>query len=297
MPRSKQSPIRITRSLLKRMPLPDHDSDGDKEERGRVLIVGGETALPGAIILAGIAALRAGAGKLQLATCRSTASIVGVSVPECLAVGLDETKSGTISRKAAPDICDYGHAADAVLIGPGLRQSDENDVLVKSILERLTDTPVILDAGALSALRKTPDLLHPLDGNAVVTPHAGEMASALGIDKSDVEKDPAAIAVYAAATLGSIVALKGSETYIASPDGELYLYDSGDIGLATSGSGDTLAGIVTGLLARGASPPHSAVWGVFLHGAAGNVLAKRLGRIGFLARELLDEIPPIMNSL
>jgi hydroxyethylthiazole kinase-like uncharacterized protein yjeF len=297
LPRSKQTPVRVTRSLLKSMPLPDHDSDGDKEERGRVLIVGGETALPGAIILAGIAALRAGAGKLQLATCQSTASIVGVSVPECLAVGLDETKSGTISRKAAQDICDYGHAADAVLLGPGLRQSDENDVLVKSILESLTDTPVIFDAGALSALRKTPDLLHALDGNAVVTPHAGEMANALGIDKNEVEKDPAAIAVYAAATLRAVVALKGSETYIASPDGELYLYDSGDIGLATSGSGDTLAGIVTGLLARGASPLHSAVWVVFLHGAAGNVLAKRLGRIGFLARELLDEIPPIMNGL
>jgi Predicted sugar kinase len=146
LPRNNHAPVRVTRSLLKRIPLPDHDSNGDKEERGRVLIVGGETALPGAIILAGIAALRAGAGKLQLATCRSTASIVGVSVPECLAVGLEETRSGSISKKAAQDICDYGHAADAVLLGPGLRQSDENDVLVKAILTSLTDTPVILDA-------------------------------------------------------------------------------------------------------------------------------------------------------
>src|SRR6478672_2382494 len=97
LPRSKTAPVRVTRALLKQIPLPDHDSSGDKEERGRVMIVGGETGLPGAIILAGIAALRAGAGKLQLATCRSTASLVGVTVPECLSVGLDETKSGTIS--------------------------------------------------------------------------------------------------------------------------------------------------------------------------------------------------------
>lgn len=289
--------MRITRALLKQMPLPDLDSDGDKDERGRVLIVGGEVGLPGATILAGIAALRAGAGKLQLATCKSTASIVGVSVPECLSIGLEETKAGSISSKAARDIAGYCKDADAVLIGPGLRQSDENDDLVKSILEKWTDTPVILDAGALSALRETPDLLHGLGGKAVVTPHAGEMATALGTDKWEVERNPVEIALEAASALKSVVALKGPKTFIASPDGELYLYDSADIGLATSGSGDTLAGVVTGLLARGTSPLHSAVWGVFLHGAAGNALAKRLGRVGFLARELLDEIPPIMNGL
>lgn len=289
--------MRVTRALLKQMPLPDHDSNGDKEERGRVLIVGGEVGLPGAIILAGIAALRAGAGKLQLATCRSTAPIIGVAVPECLSVGLDETRSGTISNKAAGDITGYCKDADAVLIGPGLRQGEENQDLVKSILTKWTDVPVILDAGALGALRETPDLLHGLNGKAIVTPHSGEMANTLGTDKWEVERNPAAIALEASAALGAVVALKGSKTFIASPDGELYLYDAGDIGLATSGSGDTLAGVVTGLVARGASPLHSAVWGVFLHGAAGNALEKRLGRIGFLARELLDEIPPIMNAL
>src|SRR4051812_17387711 len=129
LPRSKKGAVRITRALLKKTPLPDPDSGGDKEERGRVLIVGGEIGLPGAIILAGIAALRAGAGKLQLATCRSTASIVGVSVPESLSIGLDETKSGTISGKAAREVARYCDEADAVLIGTGLRQSSENDDL------------------------------------------------------------------------------------------------------------------------------------------------------------------------
>src|SRR6187549_615868 len=141
LPRSKHAPVRVTRALLKQIPLPDHDARGDKEERGRVLIVGGEVGLPGAIILAGIAALRAGAGKLQLATCASTAPIVGVSVPECLSIGLEETKSGTISSKAAHDITGYCKDADAVLIGPGLRQSQENSDLVKSTLAKWTDTP------------------------------------------------------------------------------------------------------------------------------------------------------------
>ncbi len=297
MPRNSDGAERVTRGLLGRIPLPAHDSEGDKEERGRVLIVGGEVELPGAIILAGIAALRAGAGKLQLATCKTTAPFVGVAVPECLAAALDETKSGTISAKAASKIANYANKADAVLIGPGLRRSDDNDALLSRVLSKWGTTPIVLDAGALRILRRAPDALEKLKGNAVITPHGGEMADTIGVDKKVIEADPAGIALQAAVDLNTVVALKGSNTFIASPNGELYIYTYGRIGLATSGSGDTLAGIVTGLLARGATPLHAAIWGVFLHGAAGNVLSKRVGRIGFLARELLDEIPAIMHRL
>jgi hydroxyethylthiazole kinase-like uncharacterized protein yjeF len=249
------------------------------------------------LILAGIAALRAGAGKLQLATCRTTAPLVGVSVPECLAAGLDETSDGTISEKAAAKIVEYANDANAALIGPGLRRSDSNDRMIAKVLSLWSDTPLVLDAGGLGPLHQNPAALTMLDGNAIVTPHTGEMASTIDIAKSEIDHNPGPVALDAAATFNAVVALKGAKTFIASPDGELYLYDSGKIGLATSGSGDTLAGIITGLLARGASPLRAAIWGVFLHGAAGNALSKRLGKIGFLARELLDEIPPIMNRL
>ena len=94
-----------------------------------------------------------------------------------------------------------------------------------------------------------------------------------------------------------VVALKGGTTHIAGPDGECWFYESGNVGLATSGSGDTLAGVVTGLVARGASPAQAAVWGVYLHGQAGNRLARSRGPMGFLARELLAEIPGIMAEL
>jgi ADP-dependent NAD(P)H-hydrate dehydratase len=294
LPRSE--PTRVKRALLRRNPLPRPDSGGDKEERGRVLIVGGEVELPGGIILAGIAALRAGAGKLQIATCESNARNVGVAVPECLAAGLHESNR-TIGDKAAEEIVRYGNDADAVLIGSGLRTSANNDRLLKRVMEHWEKTPLVLDAGALGVLRENPRVLERLNGKAVITPHAGELATVLGIDKSEIAKNPGATALHAALTLHAVVALKGADTYIASPRGELYVYDSGQIGLATSGSGDTLAGIVTGLLARGTSPLRSAIWGVFLHGAAGNALSKRMGQIGFLARELLDEIPAIMNDL
>jgi hydroxyethylthiazole kinase-like uncharacterized protein yjeF len=134
-------------------------------------------------------------------------------------------------------------------------------------------------------------------GRAVLTPHAGEMASLLGIEKEAVEDDPATVAREAAARFGVVVALKGPETWIAEPDGTLYHYSGGSVGLATSGSGDTLAGIVAGLAARGASAAHAAVWGAYLHGAAGQALARRLAPIGYLARELLDEVPGVMRRL
>jgi NAD(P)H-hydrate repair Nnr-like enzyme with NAD(P)H-hydrate dehydratase domain len=138
-------------------------------------------------------------------------------------------------------------------------------------------------------------MLKSLHGRAVLTPHAGEMATLLGIDKTEVEANPADVAVEAAATFGAIVALKGAESWIASPDGELFHYRGGSIGLATSGSGDTLAGIVTGLTARCGDPLIATCWGVWAHGTAGTRLARRVGQVGFLARELLAEIPPLVG--
>jgi NAD(P)H-hydrate repair Nnr-like enzyme with NAD(P)H-hydrate dehydratase domain len=117
------------------------------------------------------------------------------------------------------------------------------------------------------------------------------------MEKAEVTSGPLAVARRAAAELRCVVALKGSETFVAAPDGEAYRYASGGVGLATSGSGDTLAGIVAGLAARGADPLRAAMWGVALHGGAGNVLAKRVGPVGFLARELLDEVPGVMRAL
>ena len=285
----------VTRAMLRDWPLPVPDGDDDKESRGRVLVVGGEVSIPGAVVLAGIAALRAGAGKLQIATCRSIAPTVGVSVPEALALGLDESANGTIAESAASDLRELIESADAILIGPGMKLGDDNTRFVTRLLLECAGVSVVLDAGALGAL-KSSDALAPFGGNAVITPHAGEMSDVLGIDKSAIDSSPGNTALDAAKTLGAVVALKGANTFIATPDGDLFSYESGDVGLATSGSGDTLAGIVAGLVARGSDPLHAALWGVFLHGAAGNVLAKRMGRIGYLARELLDEIPALMND-
>lgn len=297
MPKSPRSSGRVTRisqTLLRKWPLPQPSADGDKNSRGNVLVVGGEVAIPGAIVLAGIAALRAGAGKLQLATCRSIAPLVGVAVPEALSLGLDETRDGLIAAGAASALDELLRENDALLIGTGMKGDKEEQRFVLNLLERC-NTSVILDAGAIDSLASAPDALHKFEGNAVITPHLGEMSRMLSIKPADISQDPEQYSLDTAAALNAVVVLKGSRTFIASPRGDLFRYESGDIGLATSGSGDTLAGVVAGLVARGTDPLHASLWAVFLHGSAGNRLAKRMGRIGYLARELLDEIPPIMN--
>jgi hydroxyethylthiazole kinase-like uncharacterized protein yjeF len=293
--RSKREAARVTRALLQQWRLPQPSGDEDKNDRGSVLVVGGEVSLPGAVVLAGIAALRAGAGKLQIATCRSIAPLVGIAVPESLSLGLDETVDGNIDPASASALRELIDKADSLLIGPGMKGHDDERKFVSNLLDICGNVSLTLDAGALDALTDSPTLLHRFNGNAVITPHTGEMSRITGRSEESLSDNPEETAVDGASALNAIVVLKGSRTFIASPEGDLYRYDSGDVGLATSGSGDTLAGVVAGLIARGAAPMHAALWAVFLHGSAGNRLAKRFGRIGYLARELLDEIPPIMN--
>lgn len=291
--------IAVTRALLRRIPLPQPDANGDKDERGRVLAVGGSAETPGAILLAGVAALRAGAGKLQMATVRGVAPSLACSVPEALVVALGETRAGEISASNGTSVlASRATAVDAMLIGPGMSSERAAAAVVRRLAPRLrADATLVLDAAAVVALHRSPELLRDIAASVVLTPHSGEMAALLGIDKRDVDDDPAAVARHAAASFGAVVALKGPSVWIAEPAGALYRYAGGTVGLATSGSGDTLAGIVAGLAARGASAVHAAVWGAFLHGAAGRALTRRIGPIGYLARELLDEIPALMVRL
>jgi len=287
----------VTRALLHRMPLPRLHGDDDKESRGRVLVVGGSALVPGALLLAGVAALRAGAGKLQLATVRSAATGLALAVPEALVAPLPQARNGEIAgTRATAALRKYVGDADALLIGPGMGVGPAAGVLLAVLVPRVGDqATLVLDGAGAIAIGDHPDALAPLGGRAVLTPHAGEMASLLGIDKGDVEAEPAATARLAAERFTAVVALKGPTSWIAHPDGTLLSYHGGSVGLGTSGSGDTLAGIVAGLAARGADPITAAAWGVWAHGTAGRNLARRMATVGFLARELLAEVPALVG--
>lgn len=289
-------PPTLTPARLRALPLPPLDDSADKEARGRVLIVGGSMENPGGLLLAAEAALRAGAGKLQLATVDALATAVAIAVPEARVFAFPASGSDAIDPGAAKAIAERADRVDALLIGPGLVDEDAAGRLAASVLKRIERPAVVLDAGGLAALRRDPRALTRLDGRAVLTPHAGEMAQLLEMERDEVEADPDAAARRATESFGATVALKGAETVIAAPDGTMLRYTRGGVGLGTSGSGDVLAGIVCGLLARGAEPLRAAAWGVFLHGKAGNALARRHGPVGFLARELAGEVPRLMHQ-
>lgn len=287
----------LTRAALRRMPLPKPSPDDDKDSRGRVLIVGGSTLVPGAILLAGVAALRAGAGKLQLATSRGAAVGLGLEVPEALVLPLPQSRNGEIAgARAARPLKDYADTADAILVGPGMATNPSVAALLSAFALLVGDEAMlVLDGAAAIALSPARRRLARFGGRMIITPHAGEMAALLDVEKEEVEQSAAAMAQRAAEEFGAVVALKGAESWIADADGTLLRFRGGSVGLGTSGSGDTLAGIVVGLAARGASPLTAVAWGVWAHAVAGRVLARRVGRTGFLARELLSEVPRIVG--
>lgn len=262
----------LSAELLRRWPLPDLGQEADKTERGSVHIVGGTIATAGAVLLAGIAALRVGAGRLAITTVEETAVALSVAVPEAMVVG-EPSHHGAMRQ------CRLEHEPDAVVIGPGLTEPGK---VVRSVLDTCGPAAVVLDAGAL---RELPD---DLPERCVLTPNATELES-LGEGH-----DLAELALSTSAARRAVVATHG---WVAAPDGRVWRHDNGSVALGTSGSGDVLAGIIGGLLARGAEPAQAACWGQWLHGRAAEELAPRHGRVGLLARELLEVLPGLVEDL
>ena len=295
------TPTLVTPSLLRDWPLPAPGED--KYSRGAVLVIGGARATPGAALLAGTAALRAGAGKITLAVAESVAVHVGVALPECGSIALPENAGGSVTGEGLDRITSYLERADAVLIGPGLDDLELAESLLRALLEReespgATDDggapAVVLDAYALGGLVRIEDELGPWRGRLVLTPNPTEAGILLGRDVEDLGADVAEIA----RRFDAVVSCQG---YIAAPepteDSVLWKITTGYGGLGTSGSGDVLAGAIAGLRARGTSDAQAACWGTHLHAAAADRLASKLGPLGFLARELADELPALMLEL
>lgn len=306
----------IDEDLLRHWPLPQAGRESDKEDRGKVVIVAGSREMPGAAILPAVAALRAGAGKLVVATGASIAALVAAALPEARVVALEETAAGGIDERSAERIAELVGAGDGVLIGPGMRDEHAVCQLVTVLLPLLASAQVVLDAVAMGVVcgeshdqgadeagtsrHSSADhsrLRSSFPMPVLLTPHAGEMAHLTGMSKDEVLKSPAECASTHARKWRAVVALKGATTFLASPEGCVMRHDGGNPGLAASGSGDVLAGIIVGLLARGASLRQAAAWGVALHARAGDKLAERIGPLGFLAREIADEVPALLKAL
>jgi len=280
--------VKLDRAALRAHPLPPV-VDGGKESKGRLLVVAGSREVPGAAILTATAAMRAGAGKLRIATVNSIAIQIGIAMPEAMVVGLAEAEEGAFARAAVRPLAEQARKVDAVVAGPGLAEGDSGERIAEALVA--SEARLALDAALLHALQ-------PLEAARatmpVLLPHSGELASLLDCNEERVERDPVGCGRRAAELYRSLVLVKGVTSHVVTPDGDVWTYDGGAPGLGVSGSGDVLAGIVGGLLARGAEPLSAVLWAVWLHGEAGAALAKKVGPIGFLAREIADEIPALL---
>ena len=278
--------MKLGKAALRAHPLPPV-IDGDKESKGRMLVIAGSRDVPGAALLTATAAMRAGAGKLRIATVESVAPRLGMAMPEAMVIGLAEAKDGGFAPASVHRLAELASEAYAIVAGPGVKGNSACASIAQRLLK--SRAAVALDVAFLESVRPAKAKSTP-----IFLPNASELTSLLGCDQDEVERDPVGCGERAARCYGAIVLVKGVTSHVVTPDGRSWSYEGGAPGLGVSGSGDVLAGIVGGLLARGAEPLSALLWGVWLHGEAGARLAKKVGPIGFLAREIADEIPALL---
>ncbi|MFN8541301.1 MAG: NAD(P)H-hydrate dehydratase [Thermomicrobiales bacterium] len=293
--RLSDSPREITARLLAEWSLPAPGQDADKDARGHVVIVGGDARVPGGALLAATAVLRAGAGRVQLAVAAPVAAALGVAVPEALVQALPATDDGAPDPEqleVAEELC---RKATAVVVGPGLLDPQTGGAILAPVAGWMDEGVLVVDAAALAGV--TEELGRRLDGRLVLTPNAIEAAFLLDSTTERIAADLDATARTIATRFRATVALKGRETRVVGPDGCLFVNRAGNVGLAVSGSGDALVGIVGGLVARGASPVQAMVWAVHLHALAADELAEVAGPLGYLPRELPDRLPALLGAL
>jgi hydroxyethylthiazole kinase-like uncharacterized protein yjeF len=278
--------------------LPNRPLDANKGTFGRVLVCGGSANYIGAMYLACEATLRVGAGLVTLATPRSLQPILASKLTEATYAPLPESEPGLVAEDAIEALRPYLANADVLLLGCGLGQSDAALAFVKSLLRGTARLPsLVLDADALNILAKVPQWWQKLPGDAILTPHPGEMSRLTGLSVAEIQSRRLGVARDSAMSWQKTIVLKGACTIVARPDGGTSVNPSINPGLASGGTGDVLAGAIAGLAAQGLSLSDAAVAGVYVHSQAGEMARGQMGDAGMLASDLLPRLPFVMSQI
>jgi hydroxyethylthiazole kinase-like uncharacterized protein yjeF len=264
-------------------------SDAHKGSCGKILVIAGSRGLSGAAALTADAALRSGAGSVTLGIAAGLHDIMEAKLTEVMTCPLAEAVSGCVGKGAYNEIANLSLGSDVVAIGPGLGRHEDTLSVIRQVIKDL-EKPLVIDADALYALIDNTAILTEAKSMPVLTPHPGEMARLVGLSPEEVNQEKVYIARQAAIEWGSIVILKGARTVVAFPDGEVYINVSGNAGMATAGAGDVLTGVIAGLIGQGLSSHEAALAGVYIHGLAGDIMA-RGGMIGMIASDLIAALP------
>lgn len=274
------------------LPLPAPDAH--KNDRGRVLVVAGSAAYPGAAVLATRGAMRAGAGYVTLATPESVVPTAHAHLLAAPVVGLPQGRSHALSSAALDKVLAIARDYDAVVLGPGLTLTDGAVYTARGIVGRL-NKPLVIDADALNALVDARDILEKRTAPTVLTPHPGELGRLLGTSSADVQRDRVSSSAKLAAASRAVV-LKGAGT-VTSIAGRQVINVSGTPALATAGTGDVLAGVVGALLAQGLLPLEAGALGAYVHGRAGEAAAAALTPMSVTAEDVPEYLPGAFSAL
>lgn len=301
--------------------LPPRPRHAHKGTFGKALIVAGSPNYTGAAYLAAAAATRVGAGLVTLGLAESLHPILASKLTEVTFLLLPHDL-GALVPEATKLVREKLPEYDALLVGPGLGMQDSTVEFVYRLLgvdkgraarqigflaakgergpqagEARELPPLVIDADGLNALARAPRWWECVDGQAVLTPHPGEMSRLLGCSTEEVEDDRLGVAKKAAQEWKQVVILKGAHSVIAAPDGRTAISPFANPGLATAGTGDVLAGSIVGFLAQGLFPYEAAIAAVYLHGAAGQMATEALGTAGTVASDLLPLLPRVPKEL
>jgi hydroxyethylthiazole kinase-like uncharacterized protein yjeF len=270
--------------------------DTHKGTYGHLLMLAGSLGKTGAAVMAGKAAIKMGAGLVTAGLPKSCLPIVARSMMELMTEPLPETKKGTLSAEALPEILDLLENKDALMLGPGISTHESTKELVLSLLPRIK-VPVVLDADALNILASKPALLKSLSKPAVVTPHPGEFARLVRLSTKEVLARRLELVPRFAGKYGVYVVLKGFRTLTATPGGRTFVNPTGNPGMATAGSGDVLSGMIASMIMQEKNILDAILAAVYVHGLSGDISAVRLGEKALTAGNMIATLPAAIKSL
>jgi NAD(P)H-hydrate epimerase len=280
--------MRLPAQLLQRR------NNSHKGDFGHIFVVAGSLGLTGAAYLTSEAAMHSGAGMVTLGIPESLNAVLEIKLTEVMTRPLAETDQQTLSTKAYSEIKKFSKHVDVLAIGPGLSSNRSTQALIRTLVMSI-DKPMVVDADGLNALVGYLDDLklqtQKMDAIRIVTPHPGEMARLLDTSIDFVQKQRENIARRFAKNCNVVVVLKGSNTVVASADGDIYVNTTGNPGMATAGAGDVLTGIIAAFLAQGLDGFKAAKFAVYIHGLAGDLAKRRNGELGLVASDIIQRLP------
>ncbi len=274
--------------------LPSRPLDAHKGTCGHVGIIAGSVGKTGASVLASQAALRSGAGLVSLAAPQSLNDILETMLVEVMTVSIPDLSIRAFGSSSLAPLLEFIQGKTAIAIGPGIGTHEETIAVVMELIPQLT-IPCVIDADALNAVATNPNILNAATVPIILTPHPGEMARLLGCTTADVSRDRLGSVAKLAHHTGATVVLKGARTLVGHPDGCVDICPTGNPGMATGGTGDALAGMITSLLVQGCSARSAATVGVYMHGLAGDIATWHYGQQGMIASDLVACIPQAMT--